>query len=146
MSRQNLNQQARSAEQVEAIRRGGYVLKDCEGTPELIYIATGSEVQLVMEAAEQLAAQGRKVRVVSMPCCELFDKQDAAYREAVLPSAVRARVAVEAQAAGTWWKYVGLDGRVVAMDSFGASAPAGTLFPHFGFTVENVVKQALELL
>ena len=146
MSRQNLNQQARSTEQVEAIRRGGYVLKDCEGTPELIYIATGSEVQLVMEAAEQLAAQGRKVRVVSMPCCELFDKQDAAYREAVLPSAVRARVAVEAQAAGTWWKYVGLDGRVVAMDSFGASAPAGTLFPHFGFTVENVVKQALELL
>ena len=146
MSRQNLNQQARSTEQVEAIRRGGYVLKDCEGTPELIYIGTGSEVQLVMEAAEQLAAQGRKVRVVSMPCCELFDKQDAAYREAVLPSAVRARVAVEAQAAGTWWKYVGLDGRVVAMDSFGASAPAGTLFPHFGFTVENVVKQALELL
>ncbi len=146
MSRQNLNQQARSAEQVEAIRRGGYVLKDCEGTPELIYIATGSEVQLVMEAAEQLAAQGRKVRVVSMPCCELFDQQDAAYREAVLPSAVRARVAVEAQAAGTWWKYVGLDGRVVAMDSFGASAPAGTLFPHFGFTMENVVKQALELL
>jgi len=146
MSRQNLNQQARTAEQVEAIRRGGYVLKDCEGSPELIYIATGSEVQLVVEAAEQLTAQGRKVRVVSMPCCELFDKQDAAYREAVLPSAVRARVAVEAQAGATWWKYVGLDGRVIAMESFGASAPAGKLFPHFGFTVENVVKQALELL
>lgn len=146
MSRQNLEQQARTAEQLEAVRRGGYVLKDCEGTPELIYIATGSEVQLAMEAAEQLAAQGRKVRVVSMPCCELFDKQDAAYRESVLPSAVRARVAVEAQAAGTWWKYVGLDGRVVAMESFGASAPAGKLFQHFGFTVENVVKQALELL
>jgi len=146
MSRQNLNQQARTAEQVEAIRRGGYVLKDCEGSPELIYIATGSEVQLVVEAAEQLAAQGRKVRVVSMPCCELFDKQDAAYREAVLPSAVRARVAVEAQAGATWWKYVGLDGRVIAMESFGASAPAGKLFPHFGFTVENIVKQALELL
>ena len=81
-----------------------------------------------------------------MPCCELFDKQDAAYRESVLPSSVRARVAVEAQAAGTWWKYVGLDGRIVAMESFGASAPAGKLFPHFGFTVENVVNKALELL
>ena len=146
MSRQNLNQQPRTAEQLEAVRRGGYILKDCEGTPELIYIATGSEVQLAVEAADQLAAQGRKVRVVSMPCCELFDKQDAAYREAVLPAAVRARVAVEAQAAGTWWKYVGLDGRVIAMESFGASAPAGKLFPHFGFTVENVVKQSLELL
>ncbi len=146
MSRQNLNQQARTAEQLEAVRRGGYILKDCEGAPELIYIATGSEVQLVMDAAEQLAAQGRKVRVVSMPCCELFDKQDAAYRESVLPSSVRARVAVEAQAAGTWWKYVGLDGRIVAMESFGASAPAGKLFPHFGFTVENVVNKALELL
>ena len=146
MSRQNLEQQPRTAEQLEAVRRGGYILKDCEGTPELIYIATGSEVQLAVEAADQLAAQGRKVRVVSMPCCELFDKQDAAYREAVLPSAVRARVAVEAQAAGTWWKYVGLDGRIVAMESFGASAPAGKLFPHFGFTVENVVKQGLELL
>ena len=146
MSRQNLNQQARTAEQLEAVRRGGYILKDCEGAPELIYIATGSEVQLVMDAAEQLAAQGRKVRVVSMPCCELFDKQDAAYRESVLPSSVRARVAVEAQAAGTWWKYVGLDGRIVAMESFGASAPAGKLFPYFGFTVENVVNKALELL
>ena len=123
-----------------------YILKDCEGTPELIYIATGSEVQLAVEAADQLAAQGRKVRVVSMPCCELFDKQDAAYRESVLPSAVRARVAVEAQAGATWWKYVGLDGRVIAMESFGASAPAGKLFQHFGFTVENVVKQSLELL
>ena len=146
MSRQNLEQQPRSAEQIEAIRRGGYVLKDCEGTPELIYIATGSEVQLAVEAADKLAAEGRKVRVVSMPCCEIFDKQDAAYREAVLPAAVRARVAVEAQAAGTWWKYVGLDGRVIAMESFGASAPAGKLFPHFGFTVENVVKQGAELL
>ena len=146
MSRQNLEQQPRTAEQVEAIRRGGYILKDCEGTPELIYIATGSEVQLVVEAADQLAAQCRKVRVVSMPCCELFDKQDAAYRESVLPSAVRARVAVEAQAGATWWKYVGLDGRVIAMESFGASAPAGKLFQHFGFTVENVVKQSLELL
>ena len=146
MSRQNLAQQPRTAEQIADIRRGGYVLKDCEGTPELIYIATGSEVQLAVEAADQLAAQGRKVRVVSMPCCELFDKQDAAYRESVLPSAVRARVAVEAQATATWWKYVGLDGRVIGMESFGASAPAGKLFPYFGFTVENVMQQGLELL
>ena len=146
MSRQNLAQQPRTAEQIADIRRGGYVLKDCDGTPELIYIATGSEVQLAVEAADKLTAQGRKVRVVSMPCCELFDKQDAAYRESVLPSAVRARVAVEAQATGTWWKYVGLDGRVIGMESFGASAPAGKLFEHFGFTVENAVQQALELL
>lgn len=146
MSRQALPQQHRSPEQVEAIRCGGYVLKDCEGTPELIYIATGSEVQLAVQAAEELAAQGRRVRVVSMPCCEEFDRQDEAYRESVLPSSVRARVAVEAQTAGTWWKYVGLDGRVVGMGTFGASAPAGALFPKFGFTVENVIRQGADLL
>ena len=146
MSRQNLEQQTRTAAQIEDIRRGGYIIKDCEGAPELIYIATGSEVQLAMEAAAQLTAQGRKVRVVSMPCCELFDKQDAAYRESVLPSAVRARVAIEAQSTASWWKYVGLDGRIIGMETFGASAPAGKLFPHFGFTVENAVQQALELL
>lgn len=146
MSRQSLPQQSRSEEQVAAIRRGGYVLRDCEGEPELIYIATGSEVQLAVQAAEKLAAEGRRVRVVSMPSCEVFDRQDSAYRESVLPSSVRARVAVEAQTAAWWWKYVGLDGRVVGMGTFGASAPAGKLFPKFGFTVENIVQQALELL
>ena len=98
------------------------------------------------QAAEKLAAEGRRVRVVSMPSCEVFDRQDAAYRESVLPSSVRARVAVEAQTAAWWWKYVGLDGRVIGMETFGASAPAGKLFPKFGFTVENIVRQSLELL
>ena len=146
MSRQNLPQQSRTAEQTAAIRRGGYVLRDCEGAPELIYIATGSEVQLAVQAAERLAAEGRRIRVVSMPSCEVFDAQDEAYRESVLPSSVRARVAVEAQTTAWWWKYVGLDGRVVGMGTFGASAPAGKLFPKFGFTVENIVQQSLELL
>ena len=136
----------RTEAQVADIRRGGYVLRDCEGEPELIYIATGSEVQLAVQAAEKLSAEGRRVRVVSMPSCEVFDRQDAAYRESVLPSSVRVRVAVEAQTAAWWWKYVGLDGRVVGMGTFGASAPAGKLFPKFGFTVENIVQQALELL
>lgn len=146
MSRQNMPQQEHGEDAEWTARRGGYILKDCEGTPELIYIATGSEVQLAVEAAEKLAAMGRRVRVVSMPCTNVFDRQDAEYRESVLPSSVRARVAVEALAADFWWKYVGLDGRVVGMKTFGASAPAGRLFPHFGFTVENVVKQGLELL
>lgn len=146
MSRQNLPQQKRSAQQADNIRRGGYILRDCEGEPELIYIATGSEVPLAMQAAEQLAGQGRRVRVVSMPSCEVFDAQDNAYREAVLPSSVRTRVAIEAQTSAWWWKYVGLDGKVIGMETFGASAPAGKLFPHFGFTVENIVRQSLELL
>ena len=146
MSRQNLPQQKRSEACVANISRGGYVLCDCEGEPELILIATGSEVALAVQAAEQLTAQGRRVRVVSMPSCEVFDRQDAAYRESVLPSSVRARVAVEAQSSAWWWKYVGLDGRVIGMGTFGASAPAGKLFPKFGFTVENIVQQALELL
>ena len=146
MSRQGLPQQKGGLSREEGIRRGGYVLKDCEGQPELIYIATGSEVQLAVQAAEALEAKGRRVRVVSMPCCEVFDRQDAAYRESVLPSAVRARVAVEAQSAAWWWKYAGLDGRVVGMGTFGASAPAGKLFPHFGFTVENIAEQGLALL
>lgn len=146
MSRQNLPQQTRTAEAARNIRRGGYILKDCEGVPELIYIATGSEVQLAVEAAEKIAGQGRRVRVVSMPCTEVFDRQDAGYREAVLPASVRARIAVEALAADYWWKYVGLDGRSIGMTTFGASAPAGKLFPYFGFTVENLVKQGLEIL
>jgi len=146
MSRQGLARQERSAEQLALIRRGGYVLRDCAGMPEIVLISCGSEVELAVRAAEALEAKGRRARVVSMPCCEVFDRQEAAYREDVLPSAVRARVAVEAQAADWWWKYVGLDGRVVGMTTYGESAPAGELFPHFGFTVENVVRQAEEIL
>lgn len=146
MSRQGLARQERSAEQLALIRRGGYVLRDCAGMPEIVLISCGSEVELAVRAAEALEAKGRRARVVSMPCCEVFDRQEAAYREDVLPSAVRARVAVEAQAADWWWKYVGLDGRVVGMTTYGESAPAGELFPHFGFTVDNVVRQAEEIL
>ncbi len=141
-SRQNLPHQQRSAQQVADIERGGYVLKDSVGTPELILIATGSEVGLAMQAAEQL---GDTVRVVSMPCTEIFDRQSPEYRESVLPNAVRRRVAIEAATADYWFKYVGLDGVVIGMHGFGASAPAEKLFPHFGFTVERVVEAARSL-
>ncbi|MBY5945188.1 transketolase [Photobacterium rosenbergii] len=145
-SRQNLAQQERSEAQVADIAKGAYILKDCEGKPELILIATGSEVELAVEAAAQLTAEGKKVRVVSMPSTDAFDKQDAAYREAVLPSDVTARIAVEAGIADFWYKYVGFDGRIIGMTSFGESAPAGELFKMFGFTTENVVNTAKELL
>ncbi|HGH6027314.1 TPA: transketolase [Vibrio mimicus] len=145
-SRQNLAQQPRSAEQVANIAKGGYVLKDCAGQPELILIATGSEVELAVAACEQLSAEGKAVRVVSMPSTDAFDKQDAAYREAVLPAAVTKRIAIEAGIADFWYKYVGFGGRIIGMSSFGESAPAGELFKLFGFTTENVVKQAKELL
>ncbi|ELV8715887.1 transketolase [Vibrio vulnificus] len=145
-SRQNLAQQPRSAEQVADIAKGGYILKDSDGKPELILIATGSEVELAVKAAEQLTAEGKKVRVVSMPATDTFDKQDAAYREAVLPSDVTARIAIEAGIADFWYKYVGFDGRIIGMTTFGESAPADQLFEMFGFTVENVVNTAKELL
>ncbi|EJL6263156.1 transketolase [Vibrio cholerae] len=145
-SRQNLAQQPRSAEQVVNIAKGGYILKDCAGQPELILIATGSEVELAVAAYEQLSAEGKAVRVVSMPSTDAFDKQDAAYREAVLPAAVTKRIAIEAGIADFWYKYVGFGGRIIGMTSFGESAPAGELFKLFGFTTENVVKQAKELL
>ncbi|TXY28292.1 transketolase [Vibrio mimicus] len=145
-SRQNLAQQPRSAEQVANIAKGGYILKDCVGQPELILIATGSEVELAVAAYEQLSAEGKAVRVVSMPSTDAFDKQDAAYREAVLPAAVTKRIAIEAGIADFWYKYVGFGGRIIGMTSFGESAPAGELFKLFGFTTENVVKQAKELL
>ncbi|MEZ5570534.1 MAG: transketolase [Halioglobus sp.] len=138
-SRQALPHQQRTSQQVEDIMRGGYVLKDCEGAPDAIVIATGSEVHLALAAAQQLGEKGKQVRVVSMPCTELFEAQDAAYREAVLPSDVLARVAVEALHADFWYKFVGLDGRVVGMTTFGESAPAGDLMRYFGFTTENVV-------
>ena len=146
LSRQNLAQQPRTAQQLADIEKGAYILKDCAGQPEVILIATGSEVELAVKAYEQLTAEGRKARVVSMPSTDAFDKQDAAYREAVLPSAVTARVAVEAGIADYWFKYTGMQGAIVGMHSFGESAPAGQLFSEFGFTVENVVSQAKALL
>ncbi|AGH82111.1 transketolase [Psychromonas sp. CNPT3] len=145
-SRQNLAQQTRNTEQVANIAKGGYILKECIGTADLILIATGSEVQLAMQAAAQLTQEGKKVQVVSMPATDLFDKQDAAYREAVLPAAVTARVAVEAGIADYWYKYVGLNGRVVGMTTFGESAPADELFKMFGFTVENIIEKAKEVM
>ena len=146
LSRQNLPHQPRTKAQLASIQRGGYVLKDSEGTPELILIATGSEVSLAMDAAAELEQQGKAVRVVSMPSAYRFNGQDADYRESVLPKAVTKRIAIEAGHADYWYKYVGLDGRVIGMTTFGESAPAGELFKHFGFTVENIVKQANELL
>ena len=145
-TRQNLAQMDRTSEQLANVARGAYVLKDCAGTPDLIFIATGSEVELAVKAAEQLTAEGKKIRVVSMPSTNVFDKQDAAYREAVLPSAVTKRVAVEAGIADFWYKYVGFNGRIVGMHSFGESAPADQLFKLFGFTVDNVVAKAKEIL
>lgn len=145
-SRQNLAQQARTAEQVANIAKGGYILKDCDGTPDLILIATGSEVQLAEQAMLTMSEFGTKVRLVSMPSTDVFDKQDAAYREAVLPSDVSARIAIEAGIADFWYKYVGFDGRIIGMHSFGESAPADELFEMFGFTVENIVQTAKQLL
>lgn len=145
-TRQGVEPMSRSATQVADIERGGYILRDCDGTPDAIIIATGSEVPLATGACEALAAAGKKVRVVSMPCTSLFDAQDAAYREQVLPLQVSARVAVEAAHADYWAKYVGIDGRTVAMTSFGESAPGGALMEHFGFTVDNVVNTVNELL
>jgi len=136
-TRQGIPFQARSAEQIANIDRGGYVLKDCDGTPDVIVIATGSEVGISVEAAE---ASDKKVRVVSMPCTSVFDAQDDAYKASVLPAAVTARVAVEAAVTDGWWKYVGSNGKVVGIDTFGESAPAGELFKLFGFTAENVGK------
>lgn len=145
-SRQNLMQQDRSDEQLANVYRGGYILKDCAGQPALILIATGSEVELAVAAYNKLSAEGHNVRVVSMPSTEVFDRQDASYRESVLPSAVTARVAIEAGIADFWYKYVGLNGRIIGMHSFGESAPADLLFKEFGFTVENVLAQAKALL
>ncbi len=146
LTRQNLEQMPRDDKQVADIAKGGYILRDCDGAPELIIIATGSEVALAFHAAEELEKEGRKVRVVSMPCCEVFDRQDAAYKEAVLPCACRARVAVEAGCTQGWYKYVGLDGKVLGLDHYGESAPAGLLFEKFGFTVDNLVKVAKSVL
>jgi len=139
-SRQGLPHQSRSAEQIKAIARGGYILKDCVGAPDAIIIATGSEVELAMAAAESEALSEKKIRVVSMPSTTVFDRQSDEYRESILPAAVTARVAVEAAVKDGWYKYVGLGGIVVGMNGFGESAPAKELFEYFGFTVDKVVE------
>ncbi|OGI51989.1 MAG: transketolase [Candidatus Muproteobacteria bacterium RIFCSPHIGHO2_12_FULL_60_33] len=145
-SRQNLPHQKRDAQQLAAISRGGYVLSEAEGgKPQAVIIATGSEVGIAMEAQKLLTAKGKNVRVVSMPSTDTFDAQDAAWRDSVLPKGVR-RVAVEAGVTDGWYKYVGLDGKVVGLNRFGESAPAGALFKHFGFTGENVAKTVEEIL
>jgi transketolase len=143
-SRQNLAHMSRTPEQLAAIARGGYVLRDCAGTPDAIIIATGSEVELAVKAAE--AMSDKAIRVVSMPSTDAFDAQDAAYRESVLPKAVTARVAVEAAVTDGWWKYVGHQGAILGVDRFGESAPAGPLFKEFGFTVENLVAKVRGVL
>ena len=145
-SRQNLPHQDRVTAQVENIEKGGYILKDCEGTPDLILISTGSEIGLAQQAATELSQKGHKVRVVSMPSTNVFDRQSPEYRQSVLPLEVPARVAIEASIADFWYKYVGIDGRIVGMTTFGESAPANLLFEEFGFTVENVVSVSEELL
>ncbi|MFT6131336.1 MAG: transketolase [Shewanella sp.] len=144
-SRQGLKAQARTAEQLANVAKGGYVLSDCQGTADVILIATGSEVQLAMDSAAELTKLGQKVRVVSMPSTTEFDKQDAAYKESVLPKGVTKRVAVEAAHTDFWYKYIGFDGAVVGMTTFGESAPGGDLLKHFGFTVDNVVKTVQSL-
>jgi transketolase len=145
LTRQGVPHQQRDAAQIAAIARGGYVLRESGGDPELLLIATGSEVPLALSAAAALTEDGVQVRVISMPCTQLFDAQDEAYREQVLPTTVTARVAVEAGASGGWWRYVGSGGRVVGLDQYGESAPAQELFEHFGFSIDNVVAVAKEL-
>ena len=136
---------ARSESQLADVAKGGYVLKDCAGTPQLVLIATGSEVALAVDAAAKLADDGVAVRVVSMPSTEQFDAQDAAYKQSLLPAGVP-KLAIEAAHTDFWYKYVGIDGDVVGMQTFGESAPGGVLLEHFGFTVENVVAKATALL
>lgn len=144
-TRQGLPQQTRDAQQLIDAERGGYILVDSEGTPEIILIATGSEVHLAVAAAEQLKSKGKTVRVVSMPCTDVFDRQSPSYKEQVLPASVVKRVAVEALAKDSWYKYVGLNGAIIGMETFGESAPASALFEHFNITTEAVVKAALDL-
>ena len=146
LTRQALVQHERSAEQQSAAARGGYVLIDCAGAPECLVIASGSEVGIAADAVRALNAAGRRVRLVSMPSTDVFDEQDAAYRESVLPRAVRRRVAVEAGATLSWWRYAGSDGRVLGLDEFGASGKGPELFAHFGFTAEHIQREVAQLL
>ena len=146
LTRQPLGQEPRTAAQLTDIRRGGYVLLDCSGAPECLVIATGSEVAIAAQAVNAMNAAGRRVRLVSMPSTEAFDAQDAAYRESVLPRALTRRLAVEAGATQSWWRYVGTTGRVLGIDRFGASGKAADVFPHFGFTADNIAQQIRQLL
>ncbi len=146
LTRQGLPHQERSDGQISDIARGGYVLKDSDGVPEIILIATGSEVALAMSAAAILTAEGIQARVVSMPCTDVFEAQDASYQESVLPTAVTARVVIEAGVTAIWWRYAGPHGQIVGLDRFGESAPAGELFKHFGFSTDNVVAVAKDVL
>ena len=139
-TRQALAHETRLPAQIAAIKRGGYVLIDSDGPPEVIVIATGSEVGIATAAVRTAAANGKKVRLVSMPSTTTFERQDNAYRHSVLPPAVTRRVAVEAGATDSWWRYVGLQGQVVGIDHFGASAPAKELFKAYGFTPEHVLE------
>jgi len=145
-SRQNLSHQQRDASQLANVTRGGYILQDCQGVPEAIIIATGSEVGIAQQATETLTKQGHRVRLVSMPCTELFERQDADYQAHVLPPSITARVAVEAAHTDYWYKYVGLAGKVIGMTDFGASAPANELFEMYGFTADNIATTVTKLL
>lgn len=145
-SRQSIPHQQRNAEMLANIERGAYILSDCDGTPEAIIIATGSEVGLAMEAQQTLAAEGRQVRVVSMPCTEYFDQQDVTYKEQILPSTVTKRVAVEAGSVDYWYKYVGLQGKIVGLNSFGESAPAKEVYQALGITASHIHKAVSELI
>ena len=145
-SRQNLSHQQRDASQLANVTRGGYILQDCQGVPEAIIIATGSEVGIAQQATDTLTKQGHRVRLVSMPCTELFERQDAEYQAHVLPPSITARVAVEAAHTDYWYKYVGLAGKVIGMTDFGASAPAHELFEMYGFTADNIAATVTELL
>jgi transketolase len=146
LTRQGLPHQDRSDKQIAAIARGGYILRDTAGTPDIILIATGSEVELATAAATELNAEGIKARVVSMPSVDLFSAQDDDYRQSVLPAGVTRRIAIEAGVTEGWWRFVGTEGRVIGLDRFGASAPAGELFEHFGFTAANILKNARDML
>ena len=146
-TRQKIPHQQRTGEQLANIEKGAYVLREAKGgNPDAIIMASGSEVGLAMDAADKLEGEGKNVRVVSMPSMDVFDKQDKAYQESVLPANVTARVSVEAGTTACWGKYLGLQGKAVGMDCFGESAPADELFKHFGFTVENVVDSVKEVL
>jgi transketolase len=145
LTRQALPQQPRTPAQLESIRRGGYVLIEPSGTPECLVIATGSEIGIAAQAVNTLNGTGRRVRLVSMPSTETFEAQDAPYRDSVLPAAVTRRLAVEAGATQCWWRYVGLAGRVIGIDRFGASGKGADVLPHFGFTADNIVRQVREL-
>jgi len=146
LTRQGVPHLERSNEQLADIEKGAYILADCDGEPEVIVIATGSEVSISLEAVKSLQAEGKAVRLVAMPSTDVFDVQDDAYRESVLPAGVRKRVAVEAAQVDYWRKYVGLDGKVVGMSTFGESAPGKVVMEHFGFTAENIADQVNSLL